>query len=90
MLKNKELGRIIREFPTGVFKDTISQNNRILPTEFIDVVTFNKHGNLAVIEIKLNDSQLEVIAQLLDYALFFRCYRDDLLPIIERKTKKTP
>lgn len=81
-LKKKELG-IIREFPTGVFNEKVSRHSRILPTEFVDVVTLNKFGDLAVIELKLNDSQLEVIAQLLDYSLFFRCYRDKIIPILK-------
>lgn len=80
-MKNKATG-IIREFPTGVFQDNVSKGSRILPTEFVDIVTLNKFGKLAVIELKLNDSQLEVIAQLMDYALFFRSYRDKLWPII--------
>jgi len=68
---------ILREFPTGVFLGKPpSEKNRVLPTEFVDIVTLNKHGSLAVIELKLNDPQLEVIAQLVDYSLFFRCYRD--------------
>lgn len=88
-LKNKALG-IVREFPTGAFYEKISNNSRILPTEYIDIVTLNKYGQLAVIELKLNDSQLEVIAQLLDYSLFFRCYRDKLWPIIAEKLRNTP
>jgi hypothetical protein len=88
-LKNKAMG-IYREFPTGVFNGKISRNERILPTEFVDIVTLNKFGQLAVIELKLNDSQLEVIAQLLDYALFFRCYRDKLRPIIVQKLTYSP
>ena len=45
-----------------------------MPTESVDIITLNKYGNLSVIELKLDDEQLEVISQLLDYALFFRCY----------------
>jgi len=48
-----------REFPTGVFEKKISEANRILPTNFIDLVTKNKHGALAIVEIKINDSKLE-------------------------------
>ncbi len=80
---NKKNFGILREFPTGSFENRISNGTRILPTEFVDIVTLNKFGHLAVIELKLNDSQLEVIAQLTDYALFFRCYRDKLLPAME-------
>jgi len=82
--------KLVREFPTGAFHEKITNNSRILPTEFVDVVSLNKHGNLAVIELKLNDSQLEVIAQLLDYSLFFRCFRDKLLPIITSHLGATP
>jgi len=88
-LNNRGLG-IIRECHTGAFHDKISNNNRILPTEFVDIVSLNKYGQLAVIELKLNDSQLEVIAQLVDYSLFFRCYRDKLWPIIAEKLRNTP
>ncbi len=88
-LKNKAFG-IDREFPTGVFYDKISNSTRVLPTEFVDIVTLNKHGQLAVIELKLNDSQLEVIAQILDYSLFFRCYIDKLLPVIKEKLGHAP
>lgn len=92
-LGSKRFG-IIREFPTGVFDRSISQKpterSRVLPTEFVDIVTFNKYGQLALVELKLNDSQLEVIAQLLDYSLFFRCYRDKLWPIVVEKLRRTP
>jgi len=71
--KRKDHG-VLREFPTGVFKDKIKENCRIMPTESVDIVTINKFGNLSVIELKLDDEQLEVISQILDYALFFRCY----------------
>jgi len=92
-LEKRDFGAI-REFPTGVFDRNISpkptQKSRILPTEFVDIVTLNKYGQLALIELKLNDSQLEVIAQLLDYSLFFRCYRDKLWPIMVEKLRRTP
>jgi len=88
-LKKKAYG-IIREFPTGAFHEVISNNSRLLPTEYIDIVTLNKYGHLAVIELKLNDPQLEVIAQLLDYSLFFRCYRDKLWPTIVERLRKPP
>ena len=92
-LEKRNLG-VIREFPTGVFDRNISQKptnrSRILPTEFVDIVTLNKYGQLAIVELKLNDSQLEVIAQLMDYSLFFRCYRDKLWPIMAEKLGTTP
>ena len=43
----------IREFPTGVSKG----NKKILPTDFIDFVTFNKHNEVSIIELKFNDSK---------------------------------
>lgn len=92
-LRKKNVG-IIREFPTGAFDKGIStkltERSRILPTDFIDIVTLNKYGQLAVIELKLNDSQLEVIAQLMDYSLFFTSYRDRLWRILEEKLRATP
>lgn len=77
--------RIIREFPTGAFNGKISETDRILPTDYIDIVTLNKYGELALIELKLNDPKLEVISQILDYALFFRCYFDRLAPYLHRE-----
>jgi len=81
--KGKDYG-VLREFPTGVFKEHIKENCRLMPTESVDIITLNKLGNLSVIELKLDDEQLEVISQILDYALFFRCYINLLkkLPII--------
>lgn len=78
--KGKNYG-ILREFPTGVFKDNIRENCRLTPTESVDIITLNKYGNLAVIELKLDDEQLEVMSQILDYALFFRCYFDKIKKI---------
>jgi len=71
--KGKNYG-VLREFPTGVFNEQIQESCRLMPTESVDIITLNKYGNLSVIELKLDDEQLEVISQLLDYALFFRCY----------------
>lgn len=73
------------KFPTGAFLNTKSKETRILPTEFIDLVTQNKHGELSIVELKLNDSQLEVMSQLLDYSLFFACYHDKLAGLIQEK-----
>lgn len=87
---NKKGFGITREFPTGAFHENIHNNSRILPTERVDIVTLNKYGQLAVIELKLNDSQLEVISQIMDYSLFFRCYIERLMPIIKEKLQKTP
>ncbi len=74
-LKNKNIKSwLLREFPTGAFDGEVSDPKRILPTEYVDLLSLNKYGQLAVVELKVNDSQLEVMSQLLDYALFFRCY----------------
>ncbi len=81
-LKKKQLG-ITREFPTGVFAKEKNEQNRILPTYFIDLISLNKYGALAVIELKVNDTKLEVISQILDYALYVRCYRSKILPILD-------
>jgi hypothetical protein len=53
--------KLTREFPTGAFKDKISTTSRILPTEFVDIVTLNRHGRLAVVELKIDDPGLHVI-----------------------------
>ena len=76
-MKGKEVG-ILREFPTGVFEDKISDSTRILPTEYVDIVTLNKWGNLSVIELKLDNPELEVISQILDYGIYFACYRKQI------------
>lgn len=74
--------KVHREFPVGAFRNSVSEENRILPTNFIDIVSFNKQKELALIELKLNDSKIEVISQLLDYALFFRAYKAQISKLI--------
>jgi hypothetical protein len=76
-IKEKDFG-ILREFPTGVFDRKISKDTKIMPTEFVDIITVNKWGHLTVIELKLDNPALEVISQILDYGLYFRCYREQL------------
>jgi hypothetical protein len=76
-MKGKAVG-VLREFPTGVFDGKITEATRIMPTEFVDFVTQNKWGNLAVIELKIDNSELEVISQILDYGLYFACYRNQI------------
>jgi hypothetical protein len=71
--------KLIREFPTGAFQNTVEEKNRILPTYYIDIVAFNKHGQLSIIELKLNDSKLHVISQILDYALFALSFRKQII-----------
>lgn len=83
--KDQKGYKVEREFPTGVFNKEVNEGNRILSTEFVDLVTFNKHGDLAVIEIKFDDPQLEVIPQVLNYALFFHSYREKLDPLLDIK-----
>lgn len=85
---NRKNYALEREFPTGVFKKVKSAKTRVLPTEYIDIVTINKHKMLSIIELKLNDSQLEVISQLLDYALFFRSYIGQLKPVLDKRFGK--
>jgi hypothetical protein len=80
---------VMREFPTGAFNGDIKEDNRILPTNYVDIVTFNKYKKLAVVELKLNDPKLEVISQILDYALFFEAYKDKIVEKI-KESKKTP
>jgi hypothetical protein len=77
--------KVEREFPTGVFLDEKKESTRILPTEYVDLVTINKNGDLAVIELKLDDSKLEVIPQVLNYALFFHSYRDKLTDLLDKR-----
>lgn len=74
-LKRKSIP-LTREFPTGAYIEKKSRDTRILPTDFIDVVSFNKWWKLSLIELKVNDSKLEVISQSLDYALFFLSYME--------------
>lgn len=79
-----------REFPTGVFDGKVSANTRILPTNFIDVVSFNKWQKLSLIELKVNDSGLPVISQSVDYALFFASYQRQLWDVLEKKLERRP
>jgi hypothetical protein len=77
--------RVEREFPTGVFDTKVKESERILSTEYVDLVTVNRRGDLAVIELKFDDPKLEVIPQVLNYALFFHSYRTKLSPVLDRK-----
>jgi len=83
-LKGKKLN-ILREFPTGVFKDQVAKDNALLSTDFIDMVTLNKYRELSIIELKLNNSELEIISQMLDYALFCKAYYKQLLPLFSKE-----
>ena len=88
-LKKKQYG-VLREFPTGAFLNSISRPNQITPTEFVDIVTLNRWGYLSVIELKLDDPKLEVMSQVLDYALYFRCYIDKLLKVLKDESDLKP
>ena len=79
-----------REFPTGVFDGKVSEDTRILPTNFIDVVSFNKWQRLSLIELKVNDSGLPVISQSVDYALFFASYQKPLWEVLEQRLGRRP
>ncbi len=76
--------KVEREFPTGAFCDEIKEHARILPTEFIDLVTINRDGDVAVIELKFDDPKLEVIPQVLNYSLFFHSYRSQLTGLLDK------
>jgi len=80
--KGKGMG-VEREFPTSVFDAEKGKNNRILPPELIDLVTINTRDEIAIIELKFNDGPLEVIAQLLNYALYFYSYKNKLWPLLK-------
>jgi hypothetical protein len=80
--------KVLREFPTGIFNGSVLEKNRVLSTYFTDIVAFNKRRELSVIELKLNDPKIEVISQLLDYALFFIGYKEQICKLI--KDNKTP
>ncbi len=83
-LKKKQYG-VLREFPTGAFNESVHECNRLTPTEFVDIVTLNRLGYLSVIELKLDDPKLEVMSQILDYALYFACYKDQILDVLNKK-----
>lgn len=82
---NQKRYKVEREFPTGVFCDEIRKNTRILSTEYVDLVTMNKSGDLALIELKFDDTTLEVIPQALNYALFFHSYRSQLTALLNKR-----
>jgi hypothetical protein len=77
--------KVEREVPTGSFSEKVRRDTYILPKYWIDLVTLNKWGQLALIELKVSDPKLEVMAQALDYALFTRVHYDGLVPILNRK-----
>ena len=82
-LKQKNKKRILlREFPTGSFKNQVKEENRIMPTEYIDLVTTNKEDRLSLIELKVSDIKLDVISQSLDYSLYFIIYKNQLNKIL--------
>ena len=72
--KKHQPAKVIREFPTGVFNGVVRKGNRRLPTYWVDLVTLNRAGRLALIELKISDKKLDILAQALDYALYFRTY----------------
>ena len=80
--------KLIREFPTGIFDKEQKEKCRLLPTYYIDLVSFNKYNAISIIELKLNDSKLEVIAQIIDYALFALCYKQQIIGVIEKHIGK--
>lgn len=82
---NQKKYKVEREFPTGVFRDEKKESTRILPTEYVDLVTINKYGDLSVIELKFDDPKLEVIPQVLNYALFFHSYREKLNDLLDKR-----
>jgi hypothetical protein len=86
--KMKKKYGLIREFATGVFTGQVKESTRILPTNFVDFVSFNKYRKLSIIELKINDSKLEAISQLLDYAIYFAAYRSQLNSLIIKKIGK--
>jgi len=79
--------KVAREWPTGVFRGEKKEENRILPTELIDLVTINKHNEIALLELKFlrkeGLAKLEDISQLLNYALFFHSYKARLAPLLD-------
>jgi len=88
-LKKKQYG-VLREFPTGAFMNSVSTRNQLTPTEFVDIVTLNRWGYLSVIELKLDDPKLEVMSQMLDYALYFACYTDKILNVLNDNSDLRP
>jgi len=88
--RSKNRYGVLSEVPIGVFHGSISKKSRILPTYFIDFVSFTKRGNLAVIELKINDSKLEVISQILDYALYAARYKNQLCTLLEKQFESSP
>ena len=76
---------VLREFPVGVFDKVKSKDSRLLSKGWIDLVSINKRGELALIELKVNDPKLDVMAQSLDYALFFSCYRTELFECLTKQ-----
>lgn len=83
--ENRKRYKVEREFPTGVFRNEVKESNRILPTEYVDLVTLNRKGDVAVIELKFDDPKLEVIPQVLNYALFFHSYRSQLTALLDKQ-----
>lgn len=65
--------RVIRQFPPNIFKDQISDINRVTDKLWIDMLSINKEGSLSPIELKVGDNiPLDLFAQGLDYGVY--CY----------------
>jgi len=73
---------VLREFATGAFDGKVTEEKRLLPTEYVDLVTINKHKEIAIIELKFGSKPLEAISQLLNYALYFYSYKAQLTQLI--------
>ena len=68
--------KVLREFNATAFNGKKSRENALTPQNWIDLVSINRDGQLAVIELKIDDSAISLISQALDYALFFARYKN--------------
>ena len=71
---------ILREFTIRVFND--NKKSLYLPQWSIDIVSLNNNKEISIIELKF-DKKLDIISQILNYTLFFRCYREKLYDTIK-------
>jgi len=68
--------KVVRQFPANIFRDTISEKNRITNKLWIDMVSVNKAQELSPVELKVGGNiPLDLFAQGLDYGIYCHLFK---------------
>lgn len=71
--------KVIRQFPANIFKNTITEENRISDKLWIDMVSVNDAGELSPIELKVGGNiPLDLFAQGLDYGIYCHLFKEHI------------